>query len=213
MKTALIAGSTGLVGKKLLFLLLESSRYDKVISLVRKELIVSDPKLIQIKTDFQNLEALGKDMKADDVFCCLGTTLAKAGSKQKFMEVDLEFPVALAKVSKKNGAKQFMVVSALGADRNSSIFYNQVKGKMEEAISAIGFAATHFFRPSLLLGTRSESRPGENAAKIVYRVFWFLIPRKYKAIESDKVARAMLYYAGREQSGAFHHESEELHVF
>jgi uncharacterized protein YbjT (DUF2867 family) len=213
MKTALIAGSTGLVGKNLLFYLLESSRYEKVIALVRREMVISDSKLIQIKTDFSNLEELGKELKADDVFCCLGTTLGKAGSKQKFLEVDFEFPVTLAKVSKKNRAGQFLIVSALGAEKTSSIFYNQVKGKMEDAISDIRFNAIHFFRPSLLLGTRSESRPGENAAKIAYRIFWFLIPRKYKAIEAEKVARAMHYYAGREQTGVFYHESEELHHF
>jgi uncharacterized protein YbjT (DUF2867 family) len=192
---------------------LEGARYDKVIALVRQELVISDPKLTQVKTDFKNLEELGKELKADDVFCCLGTTMAKAGSKQKFMEVDLDFPVMLAKVSRKNRAKQFLIVSALGADKTSSIFYNQVKGKMEDAVSDMGFSAIHFFRPSLLLGNRSESRPGENAAKIVYSVFWFLIPRKYKAIESDKVARAMQYFAGREQTGVFYHESEELHHF
>jgi uncharacterized protein YbjT (DUF2867 family) len=139
--------------------------------------------------------------------------MAKAGSKQKFIEVDHDYPVALAKVSRKNRAKQFLVISALGADKTSGIFYNQIKGKMEEAVSEISFTATHFFRPSLLLGNRSESRPGENAAKVVYRIFWFLIPRKFKAIEADKVARAMLYYAGREQTGIFSHESEELHHF
>ena len=213
MKTALIAGSTGLVGRHLLFYLLESSRYDKVIALTRTDLVVSDPKLVQVKTDYTNLEEIKKELKADDVFCCLGTTIAKAGSKEKFMEVDLHYPLALAKITRKAGAKQFLAISALGASKNSSIFYNQVKAKMEEVVTEVGFTATHFFRPSLLLGARNERRPGEDAAKLVYRIFWFLIPRKYKAIEADKVARAIVYYAGREQRGIFIHESEELHHF
>src|SRR5690242_12300181 len=100
-KTALIAGSTGLVGKHLLFYLLESSKYDKVIALTRQDLVISDSKLIQVKTDYQNLEALEKELTSDDVFCCLGTTIAKAGSKEKFMEVDLYYPSTLAKVAAK----------------------------------------------------------------------------------------------------------------
>lgn len=212
-KTALIAGSTGLVGKHLLFYLLESSKYDKVIALTRQDLVISDSKLVQVKTDYTNLEELSGELKSDDVFCCLGTTIAKAGSKEKFMEVDLHYPERLAKVSAKAGAKRFIAISALGASADSSIFYNQVKSKMEETVAKVNFEATHFFRPSLLLGSRNERRPGEEAAKLIYRIFWFLIPRKYKAIEADKVARAMLYYAGREQSGVFIHESEELHDF
>jgi len=128
----------------------------------------------------------------DDVFCCLGTTIKKAKSKEAFRAVDLEAPLLLAKISKELGAQKFILVSSLGANKNSSIFYNQVKGEVEEAIKQIGFGSFHILRPSLLLGPRQEERTGEDAAKFFYKVFGFLVPKKYQAIESIKVARAML---------------------
>jgi uncharacterized protein YbjT (DUF2867 family) len=212
MKTALIAGSTGLIGKQLLQLLLESDRYKKVIAITRQDL-PAHPKLVQIKTDFDSIGEKSTGLKADDVFCCLGTTMAKAGSKEKFYQVDFYYPLLLAKISHAEGAKQFLLGSALGADKKSSIYYNQVKGEIEEAVRNVEFETLHIFRPSLLLGPREEKRAGEDAAKFVYRVFAFLIPSKYKAIQSIKVARAMLALASREQKGFFIHESAELQQY
>jgi uncharacterized protein YbjT (DUF2867 family) len=212
-KTALIAGSTGLIGRQLLQLLLESDRYTVVKALTRTKLPVEHPKLIQVLTDYQNLESKKEQLAADDVFCCLGTTMAKARSKSKFRQVDYVYPVELAKIVSTLGAKQFLIVSALGADGKSSIYYNHVKGEVEETVSKIDFSAVHIFRPSLLLGVRGEKRPGEDVAKLVYKIFWFVIPDKYKAIESGKVAKAMLHYASRDQQGTFTHESREMQRF
>jgi uncharacterized protein YbjT (DUF2867 family) len=212
MKTALIAGSTGLIGRQLLQLLLESNRYSKVIAITRHDLPVH-PRLVQIKTDFDSIGNKSTGLKADDVFCCLGTTMAKAGSKEKFYQVDFYYPLLLAKISKAEGAKQYLLVSALGADKKAVVYYNQVKGEIEEAVRGVEFETLHVFRPSLLLGPRQEKRVGEDVAKFVYSFFGFLIPARYKAIQSIKVARAMLALASQEQKGFFLHESAELQKF
>ena len=212
MKTALIAGSTGLIGSQLLKLLLDSNRYSRVIAITRHEL-PAHPKLTQIHADGQTLIAYVDQLAADDVFCCLGTTMAKAGSKEKFHQVDFTYPVELATLALARGAEQFLVVSSLGADKNSGIYYNKVKGELEEALTGMGYQSMHILRPSVLLGQRNESRPGEGSAKFVYKAFDFLIPKKYKAIDSAKVARGLLHFASREQAGTFIHESKELQSF
>ncbi len=212
MKTALIAGSSGLIGSQLLSLLIESPVYDKVVALTRVDL-TPHPKLVQVKGDFKTIGKNTTSWAVDDVFCCLGTTMAKAGSKEKFREVDFDYPLLIAHSTYSLGAKQFLLVSALGADKNAAVFYNRVKGEIEEAISAVGFRCVHIFRPSLLLGPRTESRSAEDAAKFFYRIFGFLIPRKYKAIEAAKVAKAMIHFAAEEKSGNFIHESTDLQRF
>ncbi len=212
MKVALIAGGTGLIGSQLLQQLLGSNRYHTVMALTRKEL-PEHSKLVSLKMNETSLENMDSTMRIDDVFCCLGTTMAKARSKERFYEVDFTLPLLLAKNSLRLGAQQYLLVSALGANTKSPIYYNRVKGEIEEAIANIGFKTVHIFRPSLLLGPRDESRPGEDAAKFFYKVFGFMIPAKYKAIESIKIARAMLQYASGEQIGTFVHESNELQNF
>ncbi len=213
MKVAVIAGATGLIGKQLLDLLLNDPEYHAVKAIVRSVIDVTHPKLKQIVVDFERLQEQADELKADVVFCCLGTTMKKAGSKDAFRKVDFHYPLELAKVTHAYGAQQFLIVSALGADRHSSIFYNKVKGETEDAIADVGFQACHIFRPSLLLGPRKEERAGEDAAKVFYKLFAFLIPAKYKAIESIKVAKAMLFYARQEQGGVHIHESKALQCF
>jgi uncharacterized protein YbjT (DUF2867 family) len=213
MRIALVAGSTGLIGSQVLELLLASNRYDEVKALTRSDLSIQHPRLVQVKVDFRRLEDVKNALKANDVFCCLGTTMAKARSEEKFREVDYTYPLELARITAEQGAKQFLVISALGADKHSSIYYNRVKGDLEDAVSGVDFHAIHIFRPSLLLGPRTEHRPAEDAAKIFYRIFWFLLPDKYKAIHSSKVAKAMLHFAAQDHHGVFIHESRELQRF
>jgi len=211
MKTALIAGATGLVGKQLLEKLLASGRYDTVIALGRKAPGMQHSKLTSvITTDFTHLQEELAGFQPDDVFCCLGTTMAKAGSKEKFYEVDFQYPLNLAKATFALGATQYLLVSALGADENSSIYYNRVKGALENAIAVVGFDTVHIFRPSLLLGPRAEKRAGEDAAKFAYRILSFAIPAKYKAISSRRVATVMLDFASRDNKGVFIHESRDM---
>jgi uncharacterized protein YbjT (DUF2867 family) len=210
MKTALLAGVTGLIGKQVLQILLADDYYSRVIALTRKPLDFQHPKIENIITDFNDLTNLGEELQADDVFCCLGTTMKQAGTKAAFRKVDFDFPVQIGWIAKALGANQYLLVSALGANKNSAIYYNQVKGEVEESIVNIGFKSVHIFRPSLLLGMRKESRPGEDAAKLFYSVLGRLIPAKYRAIDAAKVARAMVVFAKEQRLGIFIHESQAL---
>jgi uncharacterized protein YbjT (DUF2867 family) len=211
-RVALIVGSTGLIGNQLLDLLLREPSYFKVIALSRRSLDISNPKLENVIIQTGEWEKLS-ELVADDVFCCLGTTIKQAKTKEAFRKVDYEYPLEVAKHLRKNGASQFLLVSSLGANAKSRIFYNQVKGEAEDAISQVGFQSYHIFRPSLLLGNRSEQRSGEDAAKIFYKLFGFIIPKKLKAIDSFKVAKAMLTLALDKKEGRFIYESEELQSF
>jgi uncharacterized protein YbjT (DUF2867 family) len=209
-KVALLAGTTGLIGSQLLNLLLESNDYEKVIAISRKPLDKTHPKLNNLVCELNQLQSHASELKADDVFCCLGTTMKNAKTKEAFRAVDYDAPLALAKISKENGAKQYLIISALGANKDSGIFYNKVKGEVEEAITEVGFDSFHIFQPSLLTGPRKEHRTGEEAAQVFYKLFGFLIPKKYASIESIKVARAMVALAKEEKKGRVVHSSGEL---
>jgi uncharacterized protein YbjT (DUF2867 family) len=212
-KVALLAGSTGLIGSQLLDLLLNDNHYSSVIAISRKPIATVNAKLTNLVCELRDLSNYKNQLKADDIFCCLGTTIKKAKSKEAFRAIDLDAPLLLAKISKEQGAKRFLLVSSLGASKNSSIFYNQVKGEVEEAIKQVGFDSLHILRPSLLLGPRKEERSGEDAAKFIYKIFSFIVPKKYQAIESIQVARAMVAFAQEERPGGFVHESAELQNF
>ncbi len=218
-KTALIAGGTGLIGRQLLNLLLDSERYSKVLALIREGsyFSIQHEKLKILNVHFDRLESYQDQLVADDVFCCLGTTMNKAGSQESFRKVDFDYPLNLAQITRRNGGEQYHLVSSLGASKKSKVFYNRVKGEVEDAIQQLDFNLFHVFRPSLLMGNRGESRPGEDAGKVFFNLFSFLFIgplRKYKAIDSHKVAKAMLLYAStNDQSGMIIHESEELQEF
>jgi uncharacterized protein YbjT (DUF2867 family) len=212
MKTAWLVGATGLIGGDLLKLLSNDSYYDRVIVITRKKIGVSG-RCENLVADFDKLESFLSDKPADDVFCCLGTTIRIAKTKEAFRKVDFEYPLTVAKLAKQRGAKNYFLISALGADKGSSVFYNKVKGEIEAAISELGYGGLHIFRPSLLMGDRKEFRSGEEAAKTFFKWFGFLVPLKYKAIESIKVARAMIYYAKQNKEGLFIHESNDLQSF
>src|SRR5687768_2706920 len=169
-RTALVLGGSGLVGGEILRRLLEEKRYTKVIALVRSELRLSDPKLEQQRVDFN---AIGNIPPADDLYCALGTTIAKAGSKEMFRKVDFTYVYEVARAARRSGTRQFLLVSSLGASSGSSIFYNRVKGEIEEAVGKIGFDGTQIFRPSILVGERDEKRPAEKIGTIVMSALSF----------------------------------------
>jgi uncharacterized protein YbjT (DUF2867 family) len=195
MKTALIAGSSGLIGKQLIQKLIESDQYKLIYSISRKQSATADPKLKEIVTDFDHLSELKFEESVDDVFCTLGTTIKKAGSRQNFKKVDYRYIIDLANLTRQAGASKFIVVSSMGADPKSSIFYNQVKGMTENALKGVGFDHLIILRPSLLLGDRAEFRFGEKLSSVFMKVFKFMIPDKYKAIEGAKVAACMVKMA------------------
>jgi len=205
-KTALIAGATGAVGKTLLYQLLEDENYAKVIAVTRKNLPLKHPKLEQVLVEFDHLEKVAQQLIADDVFCCLGTTIKIAGSKAAFTKVDFDYPLSIAEITKAQGAHQFVLVSALGAKAASAVFYNQVKGKAEDSIKQIGFDTFIVVRPSLLITKRTSLRLGEKIAQVVMSATGFLMigPLKmYKAIKVEQVAKAMLVFANKKLKG--HH--------
>ncbi|MDZ4676643.1 MAG: NAD-dependent epimerase/dehydratase family protein [Oligoflexia bacterium] len=214
-KTALIAGSTGLVGQNCLNLLLKSEYYDRVIAVTRKDLSFKHPKLKVIKTSFDNLEILS-GISADDVFSCLGTTIKKAGSKVEFYKIDFSYNLKLAEIMLKNGAKQFLIVSSLGANAVSPVFYSRVKGDLELALGKLAYECIHIFRPSLLLGDREDLRLGEKAA---IKSLKFLGPffkgplKKWSPIEGEKVAKAMITAAQKPVLGLQVYENQELASF
>lgn len=205
---ALIIGATGLVGKTLTQQLLDANYYTSVRVLVRRKTFAPHPKLHEVIIDFESLtDCL---CVADHVFCTLGTTIKRAGSKQAFRKVDYEYPLTFANKCLQGGSRVFCLVTAMGADSKSLIFYNQVKGDVEQAITQLPIPQIGIFRPSMLVGNREEHRLGESIGQRVMEIFDFLIPAKYKAISADKVARAMVLFAQQEQPGVTIMESDAM---
>jgi len=212
-KTALLVGASGLVGSFLLRLLLKSNRYEKVIAVGRKPLPMQHPKLRQLVIDFDEIDTYKHSLVADDIYCTLGTTIKEAGSQENFYKVDYEYVVDLAQITAANAAAQFLVVSALGANAQSSIFYSRVKGEMENKVKTLPFASVHIFQPSLLLGPRPEKRLGESVATVLMNSFGFLLAgplQKYKAIAAEDVAKGMLYAATQDIAGVKVYTTEKI---
>lgn len=197
MKTAIIAGATGLIGKELLQKLVNSDQYNLIYVISRRSIGLVDNKIRELVTDFENISELRIEQPVDDVFCTLGSTIKKAGSRENFKKVDYEYVVSLAILGKKSGATKFIVVSAMGADQKSTVFYNQIKGMTEETLKNIGFNELIILQPSLLLGKRSEFRLAERIATIFMNTLNVLIPDNYKAVSAEKVAGCMLKMALR----------------
>lgn len=211
--SALVLGASGLVGNEVLRQLLGDATCTKVTALVRRKLAMEHSKLEQVVVDMERLQNCPQFKEADQVFCCLGTTIKKAGSQEAFRRVDYEMPMAAGRTSQVR-AKKFLLVSSVGADPSASVFYSRVKGELEADLAALNFAELHIFRPSLLLGDREERRLGENVAiKIFSRIgFLFVGPlRKYRPISAGDVAAAMLRVAKQAPSPGNHiHESDGL---
>ncbi len=189
-KTALVAGASGLTGFSLVQLLLERETYEQIIILVRKPLNLDHPRLKQHVYDYKKPEKIF--VNADHIYCCLGTTIKKAGSREAFREVDYEYPLQIARLALENGATRYALVSAMGANSSSWIFYNKIKGQVEESLRELPFKAIHIFRPSMLLGHRDEFRLGEEIGKRVMKTFKWIMPANIKAIHASQVAICML---------------------
>ena len=204
MKTALIIGCTGLVGIDLLDLLLTSNDYEKVIAFSRSDLEIKHSKLVQHIIDFDKPETYKDLVVGDDFFCAIGTTIKKAGSKKAFKKVDLEYPKQFAAFAMHNNIKQFLIISALGADSQSSNFYLKTKGEIQNYINDCNFESVSVLQPSLLLGDRSEFRFGEKVGALLTKLFSFAFIgslKKYKPIESSTVAKALLKIAQTNTKG------------
>lgn len=208
-RSAFIAGASGAVGTQLLERLLAHPDYHQVTVLARKPIAHQHSKLRVHVGNFDELESYAHLLRVDDVFCCLGTTLKRAGSKAAFERVDHQYIVKLAQLAAHANARQFLLVSAIGADAGSTFFYNRVKGRTEQAVRQLDFDAVHIFQPSLLMGPRSDSRPGEGAAKLAMPLFNSLLHgrlRKYRGVHVSEVARCMLEAATADTKGVqVHH--------
>lgn len=212
MKTALIAGATGLVGSYLTEQLLDNEQYSRIKILVRKPIDKPHHRLEQIIYDYQKPDLSA--VRADEVYCCLGTTIKKAGSREAFRKVDLEYPLQIARAAKQNGTNHFAIVTAIGSNEKSSFFYNRVKGEVEELLTEVGFERLLIFRPSMLLGPRNEFRFGEEAGKIIFKAAGFLFPKNMKGIHAAKVAAAMIWHMQKEkEKGTMYIESGQMQQF
>ena len=210
MRTALVAGASGLIGRKLVQKLIDSDQYRLIFILSRKNSWLVNEKVRELVIDFEQINQLKFDEPIDDLFCTLGTTIKQAGSRDNFMKVDYEYIIEFAKLGKSIGATKFLVISAMGANSKSSVFYNRVKGMTEEALKSIGFSRLVILRPSLLLGERPEPRFGEQIASFFMKALNFLIPDNYKAIRAEKVADNMLRIATDSAEGISIVESGEM---
>lgn len=212
-KTALVIGSTGLIGSQLVDLLLASEHYEKVLIFVKRDSGKSHLKLEQHIINFNAPETYQHLVKGDDLFCTIGTTIKKAGSQSAFRKVDYEYPIAFSKIAKTNNIKQFLIVSSLGANKDSNNFYLKTKGEMEAELAKANFETTVIVRPSLLLGQRSEFKLGEKIGAFFSKGFSFLLfgkLKKYRPIESSTVAKAMHLLAQSTKKGYMIYESDEL---
>jgi uncharacterized protein YbjT (DUF2867 family) len=212
-KKAIIIGSTGLIGKALIDLLLQSNEYSEVIALVRKPSSAKNKKVKFFVTDFKNMSQLENLINGDVLFICVGSTMAKAGSKDAFLKIDYNIPVDIANIAKEKGVKDCILVSSLGADAQSANFYLQTKGKMEQAIEKLGFQSTTFMRPSILFGARDEFRFGELMGKFFMKLMgpFFLGPlKKYRGIHAKTVALAMFKVSLNSIAGVKKYESDEI---
>lgn len=199
-QTAILLGASGLVGNEVLQLLLSSPDFRKVKIFVRKSISIVHEKLEQHIINFDSISNYTELIKGDVFFCCIGTTIKKAGSRDAFIKVDYTYPTEFAKIAKTNGIKHFLFISSLGADKNSTNFYLKMKGDTESVLEQLNFETLTILRPSVLLGKRNEFRLGENIGKLIMKAISFLFVaklKKYKPIEAYTVAKAMVILSKR----------------
>jgi len=195
MRTAIVAGATGLIGRELIQKLILSDQYRLIYLISRRESGLIHPKIKNVVTDFDLISQLDIEEPIDDAFCTLGTTMKQAGSREQFKKVDYQYVLDFAGLAKRLEASKFLIISSMGADPKSVAFYNKVKGMTEDALKGMGFKHLVIIRPSLLLGNRSEFRLAEKLSGYVMKALNFLIPDNFKAVQGEKVAAYMVKMA------------------
>jgi uncharacterized protein YbjT (DUF2867 family) len=205
-RIALVAGATGMVGGLLLDTLLDAPDYGRVFALTRRPLGREHPRLANRVVVFGRMAEQLKGLVPNDAYCCLGTTIAQAGSQEAFREVDLDAVLTFAQAARSLGATRFIVVSSVGADTRSKKFYLRTKGEMEDAVTAVGFPSVDILQPSLLLGARKQVRPVELLGSVLAPVINPFLGGKreiYRAIPAATVAKGMLGAARRGGRGVY----------
>jgi uncharacterized protein YbjT (DUF2867 family) len=214
-KTAVVLGATGLIGQHLVQELLQNEFFSKVRILVRRPLKLNHPKADVQVVNFNDEKDIAARIDIGDViFCCIGTTRKKVkGNRTEYRKVDYDIPIITARLGIQHGFNQFLIVSAIGANPLAANFYLQLKGCIEEDVTALPFESIHIFRPSILLGKREEFRPGENIGKAFVKAISFLLLggwRKYRPIPAADVAKAMVAAANKEIAGVHMYEYDEM---
>jgi uncharacterized protein YbjT (DUF2867 family) len=209
--TVTLFGATGLVGRECLRLLLERAEFSRILIVVRRpvnlDLSPAHQRKVELRPiDFARMASYANLFAVDQLLCALGTTIRKAGSQEAFRTVDFEYPSQIARLGVEHGARHFLLVSALGANARSSVFYNRVKGELEDAVLALPYRAHTIIRPSLLLGEREEFRLGEKIGETLS----FLAPRKYKPVPARDVARTLIDAAAADHPGVRIIESQQI---
>jgi uncharacterized protein YbjT (DUF2867 family) len=216
-RTAVLLGASGLVGGHCLRELLVAGDYGRVIAIVRRNLSLASNQshIEKLEQRVVDLSSVSPDDFAgvNDVFCALGTTIAKAGSQSAFRAVDYEMPMRAARAAKEAGVEQFLLVSSIGANPETSNFYLRTKGELERDLATIGFKALHIFRPGLLLGSRQEFRFSEAIAQrigpFLNAAMWGPL-RRYRSIRAERVAKAMVGAALRGGYGVMIYQYDEM---
>lgn len=197
VKTAIVLGATGLTGNILLKMLLDDQRYSSVTVFGRNSCDITHPKLEEYIIDLFQLEHYANKFKADEVYCCIGTTKSKTSDKDTYIKIDYGIPVAAAKLCKENAIETFVVISALGAKKNSKVFYNRTKGKMEADVLSLQIPYTYILQPSLISGKREEFRLGEYIFKtlmgLLKPIFRFGDLKHYQPIAPETIAKCMVW--------------------
>lgn len=212
-KKAVLLGASGLIGESLLEQLLSDIHYKEVLAVGRKKLERQHPKLKQLVVDFDKLNDYASEIQGDVIFCCLGTTKSKTPDQVQYKKIDYQYPLNAAAIAQINGIEQYHLVSALGANPSSSIFYTKTKGEVERDLKALPFKSIHIYQPSLLVGERKENRNMEGMMTVVMQVLNPLLfsgLRKYRSIKIEKVARAMLKKSLEDATGTFVYPSDKI---
>ncbi|WP_416694381.1 hypothetical protein [Candidatus Pseudothioglobus sp. Uisw_050_01] len=196
MTTSIIAGSTGLIGGNVIKVL--SSKKQGAIALTRRAIPNLPPNITEMVIDFDAFEKNGSLPSCNNVFICLGTTIKTAGSKENFRKVDIDYCLSIARKAKESGAETLSLISSIGANSSSKNFYLRTKGELEESIQSLGFSTVNIFRPSFLVGERSEKRLAEkiaiNLAKIM-DLFLIGTASKYRSVKAESLAKTMVLKA------------------
>ena len=198
MKTALVFGSTGLIGGHLISQLIKNDYYNKIKLFVRSEIVINEPKIEIIKTDFNDLENHIEDVKGDDCFFCIGTTKQNSPDKNDYQKIELEIPKKIAEIAKINSVNSFIFISSIYANPKSSGDYVKFKGLVEEELKKLNFSNLGILRPSFLMGDRKENRASEKIGILIFRLLSPLLLgplKKMRPINSEKVAKAMIKIA------------------
>ncbi|AWG22424.1 epimerase [Flavobacterium faecale] len=213
MKKAILFGASGFIGSHLLQDLLNDAEYEQITIVVRKSENINHPKLKTLIGDFNSLPQLKESLIGDDVFIALGTTKKQTPDEKKYYQIDHDYPVLAAKLAQENGATAVFVVSAIGANPNSSIFYTKTKGALERDIIALNYEHTHIFQPSMLLGSRKENRPSEKIFIKIFKVINSIFIgslSKYKGIDGKDVAKAMNNAAKKQSDKVMVYQWKEM---